>query len=206
VWTRAGSFFVRHAAVLVAMTPLLVLPFVSDALLAALIDQDEREEHLRPGAALQRALRALPVVARLKLYYYARATAWSLVPVYGLFRDVDERLAWAMSSNVVVLEGRTDFSTGRMRCQALAAAFRGECIRTLITMPCLLILPIAILLALAVSPWIFWTAVAAFVWLWLPGSAAANTYLFLWMREDERSRGAVAPSAADLRMERALVS
>ena len=90
--------------------------------------------------------------------------------------------------------------------QDLATTFRGECVRTLITMPCLLAIPVAIFLALVVQPWMFWVAVAAFVWLWLPGSAAANTYLFLWMREQETaSRDAAAlppdaPAMASARM------
>jgi hypothetical protein len=184
-WRQAGAFFVRNAGTLAVLSPLLVIPFLTDALTATLIDQERREGQLRPGSAIPRTLGALPAFVRLKIFFFARATLWSLVPIYGLIRDVEERLAWAMSSNVVALEGRRDFDDARGRCQDLVATFRGECVRTLITMPCLLAVPIAIFMALVVQAWMFWVAIAAFVWLWLPGSAAANTYLYLWMREQE---------------------
>lgn len=197
VWRHAGSFFLRNAAALGVIAPLLVIPFLTDALTAALIDQERREGRLQPGAAIRRTLRAMPAFVRLKVFFFARATLWGLVPIYGIFRDIEERLAWAMSSNVVVLEAPRDFDDAKCRCQDLATTFRGECVRTLITMPCLLAVPIAIFMALVVQPWMFWVAIAAFVWLWLPGSAAANTYLYLWMREQEAaSRDAAVPPGA----------
>lgn len=65
---------------------------------------------------------------------------------------IDERLAWAMSSNVVVFA-----------------------------------VPVAIVLALAVRAWMFWLGAAAWVWIVSPGSAAANTYFYLWMCVQESS-------------------
>jgi hypothetical protein len=204
IWSESGSFFLRHVFVLTPMAPLLVLPFVSDALVAVLIDQERSEGRLQPAAAIRQALRRMPAFLQLKLYYYARAVTWGLIPIYGLFRGVDERLAWAMSSNVAILEARTDFSGSRARCQALVSEFRGPCIRALITIPCLLVLPIAFLLALVVSPWMFWLAVAGLIWLWLPGSSAANTYLYFWIRgneNEESSHGTAVASSPNLRME-----
>jgi hypothetical protein len=188
IWAEAFSFFFRHPIALAPIAPLLMIPFLSDALSTALIGQENRDGHLQPAVALQQALRALPALLRLKLFYFARAFAWALIPIYGVIRDIDERLAWGMSSNVIMLESEMDFAKARTRCEGLVAEFRGECIRVLFTMPVTLLVPIAVALAVGRSPWVFWAVIGAVIWIILPASAAANTYLYLWIREQEDTR------------------
>lgn len=190
MWLRVAGFFLRHPLTLLILAPLLFVPLLADALITALIAQERESGRLQPVAAVQRALRVMPAFIRLKLFYFARSVAWALIPIYGLIRDIDERLAWAMSSNVIMLEDRTDFATARARCEALVAQFRGECIRVLFTVPVTLMSLIFIALALANATWMFWCTFGALIFLVLPASAAANTYLYLWMRAAEEAQGA----------------
>src|SRR5262245_23906846 len=81
VWIRCVSFFVRNALSLLVIAPLLIVPFVTDALVTILIDQEQREGRPRPVAAVQQELRGLPAYERLKLYYWLRAFAWALIPI-----------------------------------------------------------------------------------------------------------------------------
>lgn len=184
-WIRALSLFFRHILEIGPFALLFLVPFVSDLFSTALVAQERQNGQLRPGLALQQILPALPAFARLKLYYYVRALGWGLIPIYGLIRGIDERLAGAMSSNVILLEPPTSFSEGAARCEDLVSEFRGESSAVLIRVPLLLLFGVAVLLALGHSPWAFWTAIGMFIWLLLPGSAAANTYLYFWIREQE---------------------
>jgi hypothetical protein len=189
IWMQSLSFYVRHPLALAAVAPLLLMPLFADVLTAALIGQGRRSRQLQPMAAVQQALQAMPAFLRLKLFYFARGLLWSLVPIYGLIRNIDERLAWAMTSNVVVLEGHTDFATARTRCEGLVANFRGECIRVLLTLPVTLLIPVFVGIALAQARWILWLILLATVFVFIPASAAANTYLYLWIRDEEAAHG-----------------
>jgi hypothetical protein len=197
VWRHAGSFFLRKRRGARVIAPLLVIPFLTDALTAALIDQERREGRLQhrggdpTDAARDAGLRPTEGLLLRSCH------PLGLVPIYGIFRDIEERLAWAMSSNVVVLEAPRGFRRRQMplpgpgddvprRVRAHVdhdAVSPGRSHRDLHG---------ARRAALDVL-----VAIAAFVWLWLPGSAAANTYLYLWMREREAaSRDAAVPPGA----------
>ncbi len=188
------SFFFRHGLVLAPWAPLLFVPFLSDALTAALIAQEQLHGRLSPLAAARQALLAMPRFIRLKMWYYVRALGWGLIPVYGVIRDIDERLAWAMSSNVAVIEGQASFAGGATRCETLVTSFRAECTRVLATIPLVLLVPLLVMLVLTKSTSEWWAIVLVLAWFWFPASGAANTYLYFWICGREKQRSRVNPA------------
>jgi len=191
IWSQAVSFFFRHIIVLAPLAPLLVVPFMGNAFIVALVGREQRDRPLQPTVAFRQALHAMPALVRLKLYYFWHSP-WGLVR--GL-RARNPRSLSAMCSMVTVLENQTDFSAAKARCEELVDQFYREFIRVWRS-SLLLFLPIILLLAVGDSSWIFWSAAAAVIWLWVPGSAAASTYLYLWIRDQEANTSSANPHTA----------
>ena len=183
IWRQAFRFHLTCWKDLLAVLPLMVLPFISDSLHAVLIHQKTQKGSLSPGPAVQHALRALPPVLAMKLSFELPGFLWAFIPIYGWVMSVRHRLYWSMASNVFVFEGCSG-RTGRKRCRELIEALPpGKGVRTLVTIPSLFIalclLVLATGLVLGEGSYVFWLCFVAILWITLPWSAAVNTFLYL---------------------------
>lgn len=133
VWKRALLFHPHNWNNLLLISPLLLLPVVTDVLHTVLIRQTLERKGLLVGSAVLQAFRALPALIALKFYFWCQGLLWSFVPLYGWIKDIDIRICWAMASNVLVFE-RASTTNCRRRCWELAQhPQKGMAIRTLIT-------------------------------------------------------------------------
>ncbi len=190
IWGKSLSFHFSNWKTLLPSFPLLCLPVVGDVLHSLLIAQEIREKKLFPSQAVREVWRLIPSVFAMKLYFEGAAVLWSFVPIYGIIRDVRHRLHWAMASNVIVFE-RLSGEAGRMRCRELIQEEFLMGVRTLLTVPALLI--VGLILAWLVGGMIFegfysfgfWVLIAVIFWMMIPASGAVNTFLYLEMRGKE---------------------
>lgn len=200
LWRAALAFHLRHALALLPIAPLLCLPVYTDVLHTVLIKQ-WREGGLRPRTAALEALRALPMIVWLKWGSELRALLWSLVPLVFLMRVIEQRLCWGLASNVVVFEGRR-YHNADERCMTLARTGYDLGLRALFALPVLFFTISAIAANLAGeathSRWVFWLWMAVLFWLAFPGAAAANTFYYLRLAEQEAAAEAPAAPAPPL--------
>src|SRR4030042_5190376 len=144
IWKLSLSFYFSNWKTLLPILPLLCLPVVGDVLHSLLIAQEIQGKRLRAAQAVREVWSLLPSVFRMKLYFEGAALLWSFVPIYGIIRDVRHRLHWAMASNVLVFE-RLSGEAGRKRCRELIQEAFSMGVRTLVTVPVLLM--VGVLLA-----------------------------------------------------------
>jgi len=190
IWNQALSFHFSNWKTLLPAFPLLCLPVVGDVLHSLLIAQKVREKELLPVQAVREVWNLVPSVLTMKLYFEGAAILWSFVPIYGIIRDVRHRLHWAMASNVLVFE-KLSGEAGRMRCRELIQKEFSMGVRTLITVPALLI--VGFLLAWLIGGMVFeplysfgfWVLIVISFWIAIPGSGAVDTFLYLEMRDRE---------------------
>ncbi len=183
VWKRALLFHLHNWNNLLLISPLLLLPVVTDVLHTVLIRQTLERKGLVVGSAVLQAFRALPALIALKFYFWCQGLLWSFVPLYGWIKDIDIRICWAMASNVLVFE-RASTTNCRRRCWELAQhPQKGMAIRTLITVPAILVasslVAFSIISLFIESKLVFWIWIVVVLWVLLAGSAAANTYTYL---------------------------
>jgi len=186
-WQQAFKFHLLHWRELWPIFPLLCVPVLTDALHSLLIKQFYEDNRLLPGKTAIAALKALPGLLGMKLYFESAAVLWAFIPVYGLFKDIHYRLCWAMASNVLVFEGLSGES-GRARCRELAqAATASSRTRTLVTVPSLLMLGCLLIWIMStvflVSPFAFWLCFGMIYWIAFPWSAAVNTFVYLQIKK-----------------------
>jgi hypothetical protein len=193
VWARALRYHWDGRRRLVYLLPALCVPFLSDVLHSVLIAREARDGTLDPRGALREALRALPSLVRMKLAVELRAMAWSFVPIYGMIQGVRHRVAWAMASNVLVFEGLRG-GAGCERCLGIAdGPHAGLATRTLVVAPSVAM--VALMLVWAVlATWVereysytTWIVFAAVLYFLVPGSAAANSFLYMEIAARERA-------------------
>jgi len=190
IWNQSLSFHFSNWKTLLPVFPLLCLPVVGDVLHSLLIAQKVREKELLPAQAVREVWSLVPSVLTMKLYFEGAAVLWSFVPIYGIIRDIRHRLHWAMASNVIVFE-KLSGEAGRMRCRELIQKEFSMGVRTLLTVPALLI--VGFILAWLVGGMVFeafysigfWVLIAVIFWMILPASGAVNTFLYLEMRGEE---------------------
>ena len=184
IWKRSLSFHISNWKTLLPILPLLCLPVVGDVLHSLLIAQEIQGKRLRAAQAVREVWSLLPSVFRMKLYFEGAALLWSFVPIYGIIRDVRHRLHWAMASNVLVFE-RLSGEAGRKRCRELIQEAFSMGVRTLVTVPVLLM--VGFLLAWLIGGMVweafnsygFFVLIVASFWIIIPGSGAANTFFYL---------------------------
>ncbi len=193
IWRRSLSFHFSNWKTLLPIFPLLCLPVVGDVLHSLLIAQIIQGKRLSPAQAVREVWRFLPSVLRMKLYFEGAALLWGFVPIYGIIRDVRHRLHWAMASNVLVFENLSG-EPGRKRCRELIQEAFSMGVRTLVTVPALLM--VGFLLAWLIGGMVweafnsygFFVLIVASFWIIIPGSGAANTFFYLQiMNKDIRS-------------------
>jgi len=190
IWKQALSFHFSNWKTLLAVFPFLCLPVVGDVLHSLLIAQKVREKELLPVQAVREVWNLVPSVLTMKLYFEGAAILWSFVPIYGIIKGIRHRLHWAMASNVLVFE-KLSGEAGRKRCRELIQEAFSLGVRTLLTVPALLI--VGFLLAWLVAGMVFeafysigfWALLAIIFWMSIPASGAVNTFLYLEMRGKE---------------------
>ncbi len=183
IWKQALTFHVATWRALLPLLPLALLPLVGDVLHAVLIRQRTRQQSLSAGPAVRETFAAVPPVLAMKFSFELAAFLWAFLPIYGWFKSIRHRLYWAMASNVVVFEGLTG-RAGRRRCRELVESLpQGTGIRTLVTIPSILVAGFLLALAIGIevfdTPYVFWICLLAIVWITLPWSAAVNTLFYL---------------------------
>ncbi len=191
IWNQSLNFHFSNWKTLLPVFPLLCLPVVGDVLHSLLIAQKVRGNGLIPARAAREVWGLLPSVLTMKLYFEGAALSWSVVPIYGIIRDIRHRLHWAMASNVLVFE-KLSGEAGRNRCRELIQKEFSMGVRTLLTVPALLL--VGFLLAWLVGGMIFealysfgfWLFIAASFWIVIPASGAINTFLYLGIQKDKQ--------------------
>ena len=184
IWNQALGFHFSNWKTLLPVFPLLCLPVLGDALNSLLISQKVKGKELLTRQALREVWSLLPSLFSMKLYFEGAALFWSFVPIYGIIRDFRHRLHWAMASNVLVFE-RLSGEAGRNRCRELIQKEFSVGVRTLVTVPVLMI--IGFLLAWLIGGMVletsyshgFWVLIAAIFWITIPASGAVNTFFYL---------------------------
>jgi hypothetical protein len=190
IWKRSLSFHFSNWKTLLSIFPLLCLPVVGDVLHSLLIAQKIQGRRLHPAQAVREVWSLLPSVLRMKLYFEGAALLWGFVPIYGIIRDIRHRLHWAMASNVLVFENLSG-EAGRNRCRELIQETFSMGVRTLVTVPVLLM--VGFLLAWLIGGMVweafysygFFVLIVASFWIIVPGSGAANTFFYLQITENK---------------------
>ena len=184
IWNQALSFHLGNWKTLLPVFPLLCFPVVGDALHSLLIAQQIQGKGLHPRQAAREAWGYLAPLFSMKVYFEGAALLWGFVPIYGIFRDFRHRLHWAMASNVLVFE-RLSGEAGRNRCRELIQKEFSAGVRTLITVPALVVVGSIIAWLVLGMIWGtfysfgFWAVILISLWIGMPGSGAANTFLYL---------------------------
>jgi hypothetical protein len=184
IWNQALSFHLTNRKSLLPVFPLLCLPVVGDALHSLLINQKIQRKELLSSQAVQEVWSLLPSLLSMKLYFEGAALLWSFVPIYGIIRDIRHRLHWAMASNVLVFEGLSG-EAGRKRCRELIQEEFSMGVRTLVTVPVLLMVGFLLVWLIGGMVWEafysygFWVFIVANLWITIPASGAVNTFFYL---------------------------
>jgi len=139
--------------------------------------------------AVREVWRNLLPLLSMKLYFEGAAVLWGFIPIYGIIKGIRHRLHWAMASNVLVFE-KLSGEAGRKRCRELIQEAFSLGVRTLLTVPALLI--VGFLLAWLVAGMVFeafysvgfWVLIAVIFWMSIPASGAVNTFLYLEIQKD----------------------
>jgi hypothetical protein len=190
IWNQSLAFHLSNWKPLLPVFPLLCLPVVGDVLHSLLIAQKVRGKELLPAQAVREVWSLIPSVLTMKLYFEGAALLWSFVPIYGIIRDIRHRLHWGMASNVLVFE-KLSGEAGRNRCRELIQKEFSIGVRTLLTVPTLLI--VGFLLAWLVGGMVleafyafgFWVLIAVIFWMVIPASGAVNTFFYLQITENK---------------------
>jgi hypothetical protein len=172
--------------------PFLCIPVMGDVLHSIIIKQETEGETAHASQAVREAWRHARSLIGMKLYFEGAAILWGFVPIYGTLRGVRDRLYWAMASNVLVFEGLTG-KAGRDRCRQIYQDGFSVGIRTLLTVPGLLVCALITLWAVggafgdAIHAYGFWIVLVGILWITIPASGAVNTYLYLKMVKQEKA-------------------
>jgi hypothetical protein len=192
VWIRVIKFQLENLKTLLYLFPLLWIPVYADALHTALVRQTLQGRKPDRAEAAREALTAFLPLLGMKLYFFVATLLWSVIPIYGIIKDVRYRLYWAMASNVILLEGLSG-SEGRKRCRELIeSSSSGFALRTLFTLPSLLATAFLVLGAYSAMYSMnafFWICLLLLLWLVIPASATANTFAYLNLVESEKREG-----------------
>jgi len=192
IWKQALVFHLTNWNNLLPILPLLFIPVFTDALHSVLIKQDLERGEFFPIEAMKEVWRRIPSLLGMKLYFEGAALLWAFIPIYGVIQGIKHHMYWSMASNVLVFEGLCG-EVGRQRCRELGKDFlRGMGVRTLITIPGLLITVLLIAFVMGATfvetnrSYGFWIFIALVFWISIPGSAAVNTFLYMEILKAEK--------------------
>lgn len=167
------------------ISPLLFCPIVGDAIQSLLIRQERDERAISPLQTVRQALGLSGSLLSMKLYFEGAAVLYALIPIYGIIQDIRHRLYWAMASNVLVFENLSG-EPGRNRCRAIVQSYCNKTqARTLVVVPALLLSGCFLALIFVkstfdvTSPFLWFSFLAAVIWITFPLSGAVNTFLYL---------------------------
>lgn len=182
IWGRVFGFYLEHLPDMLVILPLLFLPVFTDALHTLLIQQHVKQRALKMGDSLRLALKATMPLLEVKVAFWWRSALWGMIPLIGWAKDAQLRVAWGMTSNVMLLEG-TRGAACRMRCEDISHHVnRSLLVRSLITVPALLSMSTIVLYVLGEQllggGWLFLFWMVCALWIVLPASAAANTFAY----------------------------
>lgn len=190
IWGRVFGFYIEHWSDLLAILPLLFLPVFTDALHAILIQQYAGQRTVSMGDSLKQALKTTMPLLGVKWAFWWRSTLWRMIPLIGWGKDAQLHVAWAMTANVMLLEGMSGAAC-RMRSEELSRhPDRGVFVRTLITIP--ILLKLCVIVAYVMGEWLVeggWFLVLWLLptlWILFPASAAANTFAYLEVASQQR--------------------
>jgi hypothetical protein len=191
LWNQATRFHIKNWSKLLLVFPLLVIPVLTEALHSLLIKQEIESSEVSPSQAVKQVWRVIPSLLGIKLYFECTAFLWGVVPIYGIIQGVKHRKYWAMGSNVLICENLSG-DTARERCRELVEGFSGGIgVRTLITIPALLVTVFLILWAVNAgfvetnTAYAVWALVLLVFWILIPASAAVNTFFYIKVKESE---------------------
>lgn len=194
IWMDAARFHLHNARSLAGVLPLLLVPVVGDLLQSVLIRQHVETNRISPVRALRDGWRKILPLFVIKLKIEISALLWGLIPLYGYIKAIECRLRWGMASNVIVFEDLTGVAA-QDRCRELIDRYSsGIAVRTLVIVPMLIML--AILLFWVVSGSVFeliysygfWFFFITYFWVVIPWAGAANTFVYLQLRNREASQ------------------
>lgn len=192
IWKQAIRFHIKNWSKLLPVFPLLVIPVLTDALHSLLIKQEIESGEVLPSQAVKQVWGLIPSLLGIKLYFECAAALWGFVPIYGIIQGAKHRMYWAMGSNVLVFENLSG-KAARERCRELVKGFLGGIgVRTLITVPALLVTVFLILSVINASfvetssTYGVWAFILLVFWIAIPASAAVNTFFYIKMKEFEK--------------------
>ena len=194
VWRDAARFHIQYWRNLAGIFPLLLVPVLSDLLHSLLICQSLQGKNISYGKAFRDSWRNVLSLLTMKLSFEVSAFLWGLIPIYGWLKAIQHRLYWSMASNVIVFEGLSG-TAGRDRCRELIDKYsQGSGVRALLIIPSFIL--VAILVVWVVSGSVYEPLysfgylifLAAFFWVSVPWSGAANTFFYLQLIESAKSK------------------
>ena len=109
----------------------------------------------------------------------------------GWMKGIEYRLRWGMASNVIVFEDLRG-AAAKERCRELIDRYSsGIAVRALVIVPMFIMLAILLLWMTSGSAYDpiysygFWFFLITYFWLIIPWAGAANTFLYLQLRNRE---------------------
>ncbi len=194
VWRDAAGFHLRYWRDLAGIFPLLLVPVLGDLLHSLLIRQSLQQGNISCKQALGESWGNVLSLLTMKFSFELPAFFWGLIPIYGYIKAIRNRLYWGMASNVMVFEGLSG-TDGRSRCRELIENYsQGSGVRPLVIIPSFIF--VAILVAWVVGGSVyeplysygFLIFLVACFWVFVPWSAAANTFFYLQLIERAKSQ------------------
>jgi hypothetical protein len=192
IWKKSIRFHFVHFSDFFPLFPLFFVPILGDALQTILIQQVYRGNVLSVKQSLSKSFKIIHPLFSMKLYFEFVAFLWSFIPIYGIIQGVKHRQYWAMASNVIVFEGLSG-QAGRERCcKLIETSPAGVGVRTLVTIPALLVVGYLLAWLFAGSiqeafySYGFWALFLFAYWLAVPISGAVNTFYYLSIRDGEK--------------------
>jgi hypothetical protein len=193
VWKNSIIFYFKHMPQLLPVFPLLFVPIVADALQSLLVFQYKQSQNIFIIRAIGQMWKFVPRLFIIKISFFFSAFLWGFIPIYGYFKAIEHRLKWGMASNVLIFEGIPGRDV-RERCHELITNYsHGIGISALCIIPTLIItlFVVAWLIAGTIHEPLYSTGfillILFFYIVTVPISSAVNTFLYLELKEREKS-------------------
>jgi len=184
LWKRALMFHIRHRGDLFPLFPILLIPLWTDCYHSVLIKQEiENDGEIRPISGIGDTLKLMPSFIATKFKFFFVAYLWSFLPIIGWYKDFSYRIQWAMTSNVIVFEELKGVKAEE-RCEQLSnVVVHRKRTNSLWAIPTFLFFCVLVFFAFTTTTYassiFFWISVITESWILLPGSALANTFVYL---------------------------
>ncbi len=189
IWKKALKFHVRYHVELIPFVPILFIPLWTDCYHAVLARQAMTNAgKIQPFNAIGETMRLMPSFVRTKFKLFFAAYLWGLVPIIGWYKDLRYRVKWAMASNVHVFNHHSKEPPAAV-CDRLAdlVAAKNK-LDALIAIPTLLSAGVLVIVLVGTltfrNSFCFWLGGIMSAWIIFPGSAMANTLVYLSVTEN----------------------